>query len=800
MFADRRVARASGTHPARPGGVNGTMRLRISLLAALLAAPLARPARAETASVVPNPAAMVREAGAFSLDAATPIVVPAHDRGARNAARFLRHWLRRSTGMRLAAAVSSPRRHAIEFIRAPIRATSREAYRLRVTPGRIVIEAPADAGLLYGAVTLWQLVPPGTRVHRELVPAVRVDDAPRFRWRGLLLDSVRHYQSPAYIRRFIGWMALHKLNVLHWHLTDDQGWRLQIKRYPLLTAIGAWRVPAGRAAARDLDPRTGRPRRYGGFYTQREVRELVAYAATRNVTIVPEIEMPGHALAALIAYPALASVTTLPRAVPSDWGIYDYPYNLDESTFAFLENVLTEVMGLFPSRYIHIGGDEVETDQWVASPEVRARAGALGLAVPVGLQPYFMRRIGRFLIAHGRRPVGWDEMLAPGLAKSAVIMSWHGAAGAAQAARQGNDAILAAWPTLYFDNRQSDSRDEPPGRGRVVTLEELYRFDPMPPGLDAVQRGHVRGVEGAVWTETMRTSAQLSEMTFPRAAAVAELGWSEPPRRHWRGFLARLGRLERLYDAVGLPHSRSVFAVRAAAAYDWRRAAAAVRLGTQGRYGEIRYTLDGTAPSVRSPLYRAPLDLALPAEIEAQNFDGDAALGPVLRRHFALAVAQRRYSQQLQLCTERLPLSLEDDAPLSGPRARFLVDIENPCWIYPHADLDHARGVIAAVGQVPFNFRIGADRAKIPRLAAGPGGPELQIHLDRCDGPMLARLALAPALAADAVTELPAAPLAAVGGIHDLCLRFTQAHLDPLWTLDWIQLTIQPPVPAAAEP
>ena len=776
------------------------MRLRISLLAALLAVPLPRPARAESASVVPNPTMLSRQAGAFVLDAATPLVVPAGDAGARNAAEFLRHWVARSTGMRLARATSGSRRDAIEFVRKPIHAASREAYRLRVTPGRILIESPTDAGLLYGAVTLWQLVPPGAGLRRDPVPAVRIEDAPRFRWRGLLLDSVRHFQSPTYIRRFIGWMALHKLNVLHWHLTDDQGWRLQIKRYPRLTSVGAWRVPAGRAAARDVDPRSGRPRRYGGFYTQREVRELVAYAATLNVTIVPEIEMPGHALAALVAYPALASVTALPPGVPSDWGIYDYPYNLEPATFAFLENVLTEVMELFPSRYIHIGGDEVQTAQWAASPAVRARAAALGLAVPGGLQPYFMRRIGRFLIAHGRRPVGWDEMLQPDLAKSAVIMSWHGAAGAAQAARQGNDAVVAAWPTLYFDNRQSDSRDEPPGRGRVVTLEDLYRFEPMPAGLDAAQRGHVLGIEGAVWTEAMRTTAQLSEMTFPRAAAVAELGWSAPRRRHWRDFLVRLGHLERLYDAIGLTHSHSVFAVRTAATYDWRRAAADVRLTTQGKTGEIRYTLDGKTPTAHSTRYSSPLNLALPAELEAQDFVGGRAVGPVRRRRFALALAQRRFSQQLRLCTERLPLSLEDDAPLHGPRARFLVDIENPCWIYPHADLDQARGVIAAVGQVPFNFRIGADRAKIPRLAEGPGGPELQIRLDRCDGPMLARLSLAPALAADAVTELPAAPLSAVGGTHDLCLRFTQAHLDPLWTIDWIQLAVQPPVTAATEP
>ncbi len=774
---------------------------RTLLLATLLATTstathAATAARADRPALIPAPVSMRRAAGSFRLDAHCVLRIPPGDAGAMQAANRLRELLRRSTRIELAAPTTAAAAHGvIRFERRAVEWPGAESYRLRVAPDSITIEAPTDAGLLYGAISLWQLTPVRRAASAVRVADLEIDDAPRFRWRGLLLDSVRHFQSPAEIRRLIDAMMITKLNVLHWHLTDDQGWRLAVPRYPRLTSIGAWRVPAGRAARRDLDPRTQAPRRYGGYYTRRQVRALVAYAAARNVTIVPEIEMPGHALAAEVAYPRLATLAELPRTVPSDWGIYAAPFNIDDATFHFLEHVLDEVMRLFPGPYVNIGGDEVDGTPWARSPAVQARARELGIADPGGIAAYFEQRIGRYLLAHGRRPVGWDETLRPGTSRRAVILSWHGTAGALAAAARGNDAVLAPWPTLYFDNRQSHGAFEPPGRGRVITLRELYRFEPLPRALPASMRAHILGVQGNLWSEYLRTPRQLWQMAFPRAAALAEIGWSPRRRRDWRSFERRLIALERRYRVLGIRYSPTVFRVRSAVTYDWRDDRARIRLSTQGGYGRIRYRLDGGRPTARSPVYRRPLSVRLPARLRAMDFAAGAAIGPAFDRVYSLATAQRRTSQQLRLCTERLPLNVEDDAPISGPRARFLIDIENPCWIYPHANLDQAQRLRVAVGQIPFNFQIGADRRRIrfatPRTPAG----ELRVSVDRCDAPALLRLPLAPARAFDGVTELAAVPITGVHGTHDLCLRFAQHGLDPLWAIDWVELDRGPVAP-----
>jgi hexosaminidase len=515
--------------------------------------------------------------------------------------------------------------------------------------------------------------------------------------------------------RFIDAMALEKLNVLQWHLTDDQAWRLQVRKYPRLTQVGAWRVPAGRAAQRDIDPATGKPRLQGGFYSQDTVRRIVAYAADRGITIVPEIEMPGHASAALVAYPRLAtSPADAPTSVSADWGIFPHAYSLEPSTFAFLEDVLTEVMALFPSRYIHVGGDEVQKDEWLRSARGEALMKEMAASDPERLQMLFTERIARFLEGHGRRLVGWDEILGPGLPKSSVVMSWRGVDGAVRAARQGFDAVIAAHPTFYFDNRQSGDPGEPPGRGRIVSLDDVYRFEPVPAQLSASEAAHVLGVQGNVWTEHIRTEERVGWMTFPRAAAIAELGWSQPARRDLASFRERVAAQRVRLDAIGMPYARSTFE-------------------------------------------------------------------PPPPRNDGLV-----YSQQLDLCSDDIALSLEDDAPLAGPRAKFLVDIQNPCWIARGVDLARNRTLTAAVGQVPFNFQIGEDVRKIsfPRPTTAEG--ELQVRLDGCEGPLAASLPLESAAGDDAVTVLPRATLAGEG-VHDLCLRFAQRSLDPLWVIDWLR-------------
>ncbi|QJR16740.1 family 20 glycosylhydrolase [Usitatibacter palustris] len=745
----------------------------------LLLLALAGSALAAEPTVIPNPASIARAPGSFALARASAIVVPANDAQAERIATRLRDLL----GVKAAVVVGAPRDGAINLVR---EGAAGEGYRLDVTAKRVTIASSGTAGLFHGGTTLWQLA--SARDARGSISAMTITDAPRFSWRGVMLDSARHYQSPEFIKRFVDWMAMHKLNVLHWHLTDDQAWRIEIKKYPKLTSVAAWRVPAGFANAPQ----------YGGFYSQDTVREIVAYAAERQITVVPEIEMPGHATAPIAAYPELASTATPPTAASPDWGVFANAYSPDDATFTFLEDVLTEVMALFPSKYIHVGGDEVEKEQWKHWPAAQARMKELGISEPAGLQTYFTQRIGKFLAAKGRRLVGWDEILTPGMPQDAVVMSWRGIEGALEAASKGHDAILSPWPTLYFDNRQGAGADEPPGRGNTQTLETVYRFEPMPPTIKPEQRHHVLGLQGNLWSEHIRTEPRMAHMAFPRAAAIAELGWSQPERRDWKDFLRRLPDQFARYENVGLPYADSAFAVRATvtqfAAVPRRTARAQVELATQVGQGEIRYTIDGKDPTVKSPLYRAPLSVVPKGELRAAAFSGATRLSRP--RVFALApeFAMRRKSQDLKLCTENISLSLEDDAPLNGERAAFLVDVQNPCWIYPAVDLDTVASIEAAVGQIPFNFQIGEAVKKItfPKPTTPEG--ELEVRIDSCTGDVIARLPVLPASASQGVTTLPTARISA-SGRHDLCLRFAQPALEPVWVIDSIRLV--PRAPAA---
>ena len=686
------------------------------LLAAFaLAAPLVLAAAPAPPAVVPAPVSIAARAGSFAVTRATALVVDAGDVGAQRVASNFADLMSRTHGVRLQvrherAARSLALRRAREL--------PAEAYRIEVDARGATLSASSEAGFAHATATLWQLA--ARTSTGATIPAVSVEDAPRFPWRGVMLDSARHFQSPEFIRRFIDWMALHKLNVLHWHLTDDQAWRLEIRKYPKLAHVGGWRVPAGAAPRQNLDSATGKPRLYGGYYSQETVRALVAYAAERGITIVPEIEMPGHATAAIVAYPQLASTASPPDAVPADWGVYHHAYNPSEATFEFLEDVLREVMALFPGRYIHVGGDEVEKTEWRESAAVRARMKELGIDDPAKLQVHFTQRIARFLEANGRRLVGWDEILEPGLPQGAVVMSWRGIVGALAAAAKGHDTVLAAHPTLYFDNVQALSAREPPGRGRVVSLRDVYEFEPMPPAIPAAQQRHVLGLQGNVWTEHIRTEARVAWMAFPRAAAVAELGWSRPERRGWEDFQRRLAVLSSRYAAVGLP-----------------------------------------ARPLREPA---------PARTPRGTYR----------------------SHELKLCTEHIPLALEDDAPIAGSRPSFLVDVQNPCWILAGRRLDRVDGIEASVGQVPFNFQIGEDVKKIRFPQATTPDGELEVRLGSCEGEVVARLPLAPAAISHEVTALAPAPLVPRRGRHDLCLRFAQPRLDPLWVIHSIRLLEAP--------
>jgi len=745
---------------------------------------VAAPAWAQTPSLIPAPVSATPAEGVFRLDAATVVRVPPGDDEAARAAEHFTDLIRRTRGLELV--VSDEPGPGIVFERNE--GGAEDAYGLAVGPGGATIAASDFGGMLYGGVSLWQLATAEAGQGAVEIAAVNIDDAPRFGWRGLMLDSARHFQSIEMVRDLIDVMAAHKLNVLHWHLTDDQAWRLEINAWPRLTEVGAWRQQAGAAGFDD----NGDPLLYGGFYTQDQVREIVAYAAARNVTVVPEIEMPGHALAAVVAYPELGSVEDLPDAVFTDWGVFPWLFNIEDGTFAFLETVLDEVMALFPSEYIHIGGDEAVKDQWEANAHIQARMAELGVADENELQSWFVRRIERHLNAAGRRLIGWDEILEGGLAPNATVMSWRGIDGAIEAARLGHDTVLSPAPTLYFDHRQSNSPDESPGRGAVISTRDVYAFDPAPDALTEDQLDHILGVQGNVWTEHIRTEERLWDKLFPRMAAVAELGWSPPHVNDWENFAARLpDQLDR-YEALGVTHATIWLEPMLSLdlADEGADEALSVSLSSEFGAGEIRYTTDGGDVTSDAAVYEAAVVVQPGATIRAQSWLNGEAVGRERQSTVTGRDAVTRTSHQLGQCTGGLVLALEDDAP-RGPdtdeRAVLVTDILNPCWVYEAAPLDGVTMVTAHVGSHPFNYQVGAARDSVPLHPMATPEGELEIRLDSCEGPLIGALSLAPAADNAGITVLTG-EIAPQDGRHDLCLRFTRDSVDPIWAVERITL------------
>lgn len=744
------------------------------------------PAAARSGAITPLPAVAEARAGRYAVADGAAVSVDASDAAGMQAARWLGDLVHKDRGLDLSFAPSA--HPAIRFQRIPADPSlGAEGYRLDVSADGVCVEASTDAGLFYGAASLLQLLTPEDgRRGAVILDAVHIDDRPRFAWRGLMLDSARHLQSVAFIEALLDQMARYKLNTFHWHLADDQGWRLQIKRYPRLTSIGAWRVEAGEAYKRDIDPQTGRPRRYGGFYSQDEVREVVAYAKARSITVVPEIEMPGHASAAILAYPELGVRPVDPKTL-ADWGVFPNLYAPTDHTFVFLQDVLSEVMELFPGQYIHVGGDEAVKDYWKASPAIQAQIKALGLNDEDALQSWFIQRIERFLAAHGRRLIGWDEILDCGAPSGAVVMSWRGTSGGVKAAKQGHDTVLTPGLPFYLDNRQSDAADEPPGRGLIISLQDVYTLDPTPTTLDLAAMAHVLGLQANVWTEHVRLDGRVEHMAFPRAVALAEMAWSPPGRRSWPDFVARLPADIRRDEALGLQPALSAFEVRQAADLDPSGASASVRLSTQTALGDIRYTLDGTAPTPASPLYARALDVKLGATVRATAFQDGVALSPPTTHRVDALTVRHRDNHELQVCSDKLTLNLEDDGPVrSDHRAVIMTDSLNPCWVWKSADLSGVKALAADVANLPFDYEGLDPTGIVMKPPATPDG-ELEARADGCDGPLLVALPLAPAVRNTALTTLRR-PIPTTTGRHDLCFRFTRAKLNPMWLLDAVQL------------
>lgn len=538
----------------------------IALLSVLpLAAHAATVADTSVYAVIPRPAVLTPAEGHFTLTARTALHTdPAFGTVARRFALDIAN----ATGFDLRIVRSTaPAPGTIRLLRAVGRDTmglGAEGYRLDVTPSGVTIRAAHPAGAFYALESFKQLLPAAVFRSAPIAnvawraPAVHIEDAPRFTWRGAHLDVGRHFMPKEFVKKYIDLLARHKMNRFHWHLTEDQGWRIQILKYPRLTDVSSCRAQTA-VGPYQSDPAKrvfdGTP--HCGFYTQDDIREVVAYAADRHVMVVPEIEMPGHVQAAIAAYPELGVRRDTTVEVMQVWHVSDFILNADASTVSFMQDVLREVMALFPAPYIHVGGDEAGKSQWRASPQIQARIRELGLKDEHELQSWFVRQMDVFLTQHGRRLIGWDEILEGGLAGGATVMSWRGADGGIEAARSNHDVVMAPGNYTYLDKYQTtDRRGEPLAIGGYLPIDTVYNFEPVPTQLTATEAKHILGAQAQLWTEYIRNPKELEYMAFPRMTALAEVVWTAAARKDLADFMRRLPtHLQRL-DAMDVRYRR----------------------------------------------------------------------------------------------------------------------------------------------------------------------------------------------------------------------------------------------------
>ena len=749
------------------------------------AAPLAgNPAEAvATPALIPAPASLVPREGSFRFDRTTHL----HAEGgvARNVAAGFGAMVEASHGFAPVLAADGTA-GAIRFAIDPaISPGAPEGYLLEVRPEGVRVAASDERGLFYGAVTLWQLLS-AAEGGAVRIPALRIEDAPRFAWRGFMLDSARHFQSVEQIKTLLDAMAMHKLNTFHWHLTDDQGWRIEIRRYPRLTEVGSCRAAAGQAGRKP----DGSPHLYCGHYTQEQVRDVVQYAAARHITVVPEIDVPGHAQAAVAAYPE-HGVVDGPTQPSHDWGVNPYLFNPGEPTMEFLENILAEVIELFPGPYVHIGGDEAVKYQWQESSDVQAYMRELGLRDEEAMQSHMLKRLERFLASRDRKLIGWDEIIEGGLPPQATVMSWRGIEGGIEAARHGHDVVMAPGHTLYLDFLQTNLPEEPPGRPKFTSMQKIYAFDPVPAGLEPAQRKHVLGVQANMWTEHTRTFARLQHNVFPRMAALAEIAWTPPGRKDYGDFLSRLPAQLQRYRASGIAYGQTALSVAMTREDDRIEGTVTVELSNPLGYEDIRYTTDGSTPTARSPGYKAALTVPVPTVLKAMTFvDGRPLADTAAHWNLDIASQLSRTDKQLAQCPDggRLILRLEDDNPLDGPRESFDVSIFHPCWRWPDAQLEGIASVKVRAGRIPYNFGLLREeeaqrRFRAPVAAHG----EFELRAG-CEGPVLASAPLPARPGPDGFVELQAPLQSAPPGRTDLCLTFSGDTRPQMWVLNRVSL------------
>lgn len=573
-------------------------------------------------NIIPRPQQVnVSNDAPFTLNAKTVISLGTNSQDMKRNANMLASYIEQATGIR--PAIGKGKNGAAIVLTIDKTIANAEGYKLDADAKQIRIAGASAAGVFYGIQTLRKSLPlVNGKASKVSIPAVHIADAPRFAYRGTHLDVSRHFVTADSVRQFIDMLALHNINRFHWHLTDDQGWRIEIKKYPLLTQIGSKRAQT--VIGHNSGKYDGKP--YSGFYTQKQIRDIVKYAADRYITIVPEIDLPGHMQAALAAYPDMGC-TGGPYEVWQKWGVSDNVLCAgNDKTLTFIDNVLKEITQLFPSKYIHVGGDECPKTQWQKCPKCQARIKALNLEAKDGhsaeerLQSYIITHASNYLKSLGRNTIGWDEILEGGLAEGATVMSWRGESGGIAAAKQHHDVVMTPNSYLYFDYYQSlDKANEPLAIGGYLPLETVYSYEPMPKELTADEARHIIGVQANIWTEYMPTFKQMQYMALPRLAALSEVQWSQPALKDYNSFTNRLTEFTHLYDRLGYNYAKHLYnvAIHVDSDNKWREIL--IHMTTAGN-AEIRYTLDGTEPTANSTLYTCAIVLQKSAKIRAAAF------------------------------------------------------------------------------------------------------------------------------------------------------------------------------------
>lgn len=572
--------------------------------------------------VIPLPAKINYVNGKpFKLTENTKIIYPDANEKLKRNARFLAEYIKNNSGLKLQLKTGKTSNNAIVLQIKPI-SDNKEVYNIEVSEKNIIITGASEAGVFYGIQTIRKSIPV-EKVTKLTLPAVNISDVPRFGYRGMMLDASRHFCTLDSVKRWIDMLALHNINTFHWHLTDDQGWRIEIKKYPRLTEIGAWRTET--VIGRNTDKYDGKP--HGGFYTQKEAREIVSYAAERFINVVPEIDMPGHMLGALAAYPELGC-TGGPYEVWKKWGISDDVLCMgNPKTFDFITDVLNEIMDIFPSQYIHIGGDECPKSNWKKCPKCQAKINELGLiadqkhTAEERLQSYFINYSEKIVNSRGRKIIGWDEILEGGLAPNATVMSWRGMGGGIEAAKLGNNVIMTPNTHLYFDYYQTiDTKDEPLAIGGFSSVENVYNLEPQPASLTEEQKKHIIGVQANLWREYIPTYHHVEYMVLPRMAALSEVQWTLVSNKNYDDFLKRLLQFIDVYKLNQYNYAKHIYEI--SANYEQKDNAIYVKLKTIDN-APVYFTTNGTVPDNNSNVFTSPLRIENNTILKAVAFRGN---------------------------------------------------------------------------------------------------------------------------------------------------------------------------------